>query len=384
MRVLHVGSGNLFGGIEALLLTLARQRGLCPDLEPHFALCFAGRLSRELGAAGVAVRLLGAARASRPWTVWRARRRLRELLTQRAFDVVICHGCWPHALFAPVVRRRGLPLVFWAHDRPGGRHWTERWAGLSRPDLVLANSLGTRAGVPGLFPGVRSAVAYLPVAPPAVPDRDEARRQVREALGTPGDAVVVVMASRLEPLKGHAVLLAALAALAGVPGWVCWVAGGTQRPDEAAYLAGLRAAAARAGLGGRVRFLGQRADVPRLLAAADVYCQPNTGPESFGVAFVEALYAGLPVVTSAHGGALEIVHDGCGILVPPRDVPALADALARLIGDPDLRRRQGQGGPARAAELCDPAVRMAALGELLRAARRSCSASPSRARSAAE
>jgi glycosyltransferase involved in cell wall biosynthesis len=369
MRVLHVSSGNLFGGIETLLLTLARQRGLCPDQEPHFALCFAGRLSAELEAAGVAVHLLGPTRVSRPWTVWRARRRLRRLLAGSAFDVVVCHGCWPHALFAPVVRRRRLPLVFWAHDRAAGRHWSERWAALTRPDLVLTGSRGTQATLPNLFPGVRSEVVGLPVPAPSLPDRDLTRRQVRASLGTPEGSAVIIQVSRLGRGKGHAVLLQALGALGDVPAWEGWIVGGPQRPDEAAYLAELRAAAARAGLAGRLRFLGQRADVPRLLAAADVFCQPNTEPEGFGITFVEALYAGLPVVTTAHGGALEVLGESHGTLVAPGDAAALTAALARLLRDPVLRRRQGDGGPARAAELCDPAAHLGRLGDVLRAAR---------------
>ena len=66
-----------------------------------------------------------------------------------------------------------------------------------------------------------------------------------------------------------------------------------------------------------MRWLGQRRDVPELLAAADIYCQPNVGAEPFGIVFVEALYTGLPVVTTALGGALEIIDASCGVLVPP-------------------------------------------------------------------
>src|SRR5258708_10528589 len=103
MRVLHLSAGNLYGGIETLLATLARHRSLCPAMQPHFALCFAGRLNDELEDAGVPVDLLGNVRISRPWTVWQARRRLRGLLDRQHVDAVITHGCWPHALFAPVV-----------------------------------------------------------------------------------------------------------------------------------------------------------------------------------------------------------------------------------------------------------------------------------------
>src|SRR5438128_9338003 len=99
MKVLHVHSGNLYGGVEAMLVTLARHRALCADMEPSFALCFEGRLSRELNAAGVSVYPLGAVRVSRPHSVWRARRRLRQLLREQHVDVMICHSAWSQAIF---------------------------------------------------------------------------------------------------------------------------------------------------------------------------------------------------------------------------------------------------------------------------------------------
>ena len=80
MRVLHVYSGNLFGGIETMLLTMARERALCPAIEPAFALCFEGRLGDELAATGVSVHRLPEVRASRPMTIRRARRQLAAVI----------------------------------------------------------------------------------------------------------------------------------------------------------------------------------------------------------------------------------------------------------------------------------------------------------------
>src|SRR4051812_49302299 len=120
MRVLHCSSGNLYGGIETILGALARRRGANPRMEPEDALCFPGRIRDELRAAGVAVHPCAPARFSRPWTVWKARRDLGRLLAAEPFDAVVCHGCWPHLLFGPVVRRMGRPLVFWMHDTAGG------------------------------------------------------------------------------------------------------------------------------------------------------------------------------------------------------------------------------------------------------------------------
>jgi len=364
VRVLHLGAGHLFGGVERALVTLAKLRHLTPYVEPEFGLCFRGPTAARLAAEGVAVHDLGAARFRRPWAVVAARRRLTKLLAAGGYEVAVCHACWPHAVFAPVVKSAGVRLVSFAHDTLTGRPWVERWAGRTRPDLVLANSHFTAATVPRVFPGVPTEVAGLPVERPAPADPADAAAVRREWDTPPGD-VVVLQASRLDRAKGAGHTLAALGTLADVPGWTLWLAGGPQRPGDAAYLAELYDAARRHGLAGRVRFLGQRDDVPRLLRAADLLCQPNTAPESFGLALVEALAAGLPVVTSAIGGGAEVVTPACGVLVPPGDVPALAAVLRCLIADAPERHRLGAAGPARARELCDPAVTVPRLYRLL-------------------
>ena len=92
MKVLHVYSGNLYGGIERVLVTLAAHRDACPALTPAVALCFDGRLSAELETTGVDVHRLPAPRASRPLTVRRARRALAGLLARESFDCVVCHA----------------------------------------------------------------------------------------------------------------------------------------------------------------------------------------------------------------------------------------------------------------------------------------------------
>lgn len=365
MRVLHLYAGNLYGGIERMLTTVAGCRHLAPEMEPEFGLCFRGRLWDELAATGVPVHDLGPVRVSRPWTVRRARGRLRGLLKERRFDAVGCHANWPHAVFAPAVRAAGIRLVTWAHDaieRPG---LLDRWAGRTPPDLVIANSRHTAGTVAGYFPGVPVEVVYPPVPAPTIGDRSAVRRQVRAELGTHDDAVVMLQASRLERWKGPATHVEALGMLYDEPSWVAWFAGGAQKAGEAQLLIELRQSAERLGVANRVRFLGQRSDVARLMAAADVYCQPNTGAEPFGVAFVEALHAGLPVVTTDLGGGAEVVTEECGIRVPSGDPPAVAAALMRLVNDPLTRSRLSDAGPARASELCDPARQLAAIQDLM-------------------
>lgn len=365
IRVLHVYSGNLFGGIETMLLTMARERALGPAIEPSFALCFEGRLSAGLAATGVSIHRLPEVRASRPLTIRRARRRLAAVIESGRFDRVACHGSWSQALFGGVVKRAKVPLVFWAHDVATGRHWTERIARRVRPDLVICNSRYTAKSIELLYDDVPTIVLTCPIDTNAPVFTARDRAAVRRELDTPDEAVVLIQVSRMEAWKGHAVVVDALGRLRARAGWVWWVVGGAQRPEEAAYVDGLVAATRRLGIGDRVRWLGERQDVRRLLAAADVHCQANVAPEPFGIAYVEALSAGLPVVASGAGGALEIVDDSCGVLVPPGDSRALADALERLIVDRPFRAKLAAGAPARARHLSDPARQLSRLTEAL-------------------
>lgn len=370
MRVLHVYSGNLFGGIETMLLTMARLRALCSAMEPEIALCFEGRLSAELAATGIAVHQLPEARVSRPHTIRRARRALSNVLASGRFDRVVCHAAWSQALFGGLVRRAGVPLVYWAHDIAAGTHWTERLARRVRPDLAICNSRYTADSLLTLYADVPIVVLTYPIDTTARVLPAVERAAVRRELDTPLDATVIIQVSRMEAWKGHAVVIEALGRLRKLRAdddlkWVWWVVGGAQRPAEAAYAATLVDAARRHGIEDRVRWLGDRHDVSRLLGAADVHCQANAAPEPFGIAYVEALAAGLPVVASRAGGAMEIVEDSCGVLVPPGDSGALATALMRLIVDRGFRATLAAAAPVRARQISDPATQLQHLADAL-------------------
>jgi glycosyltransferase involved in cell wall biosynthesis len=337
-------------------------------MDPQFALSFAGRLSDELSATGVRVHQLGEVRTRKPWTIKSARTRLRELLSAEPFDIVVCHMPWPMAIFGKAVRGSNSHLAFWAHDAANGRHWLERWASRIRPDVVIGNSLFTKTTVPALFPDAPCRIVHYPVMPPRPDDVSQCRANIRREFGVSDDTVVIVQVSRMEAWKGHYLHLEALSRLKDQPCWTCWMVGGAQRPKELEYVRSLQRTAAELGIAERVRFLGQRSDVHKVLAAADVFCQPNMGPEPFGIVFIEALAAGLPVVTTDLGAAKEIIDDSCGIIVPPKDPDQLARSLELLIESAELRARLGRGGPERALRICDPSARIQDLYEVLRRA----------------
>src|ERR1041384_2065828 len=302
------------------MLTLAQYQSQCPEMEPNFAVCFTGRFSEELSSLKSPIYSLGNVRLSRPLSVGRARRNLQNLLRRENFDLVVVHSAWSHAIFGPVVRSFKKPLIFWVHDVPDGMPWPERWARMSPPpELVICNSTYTGGRLPKLYPQIQPKVIYCPVPPPATTYSNSELKKVRDEFQTPEDAVVILQISRLEPHKGQLLHLEALSEIRDIPNWICWQVGGVQKPDEVRYFERVKDTARRLGIDKRIRFLGWQVDVQKLIAASDIYCQPNIYAEPFGITFVEAMYAGKPVVGTSLGGPQEIIDETCGFLVAPKD-----------------------------------------------------------------
>jgi glycosyltransferase involved in cell wall biosynthesis len=151
---------------------------------------------------------------------------------------------------------------------------------------------------------------------------------LRDQLSSGRARPIVLTCARLDAQKGHGVLLQAATELPDV----LFVLAGEGAEREA-----LEQQASALGLVDRVLFLGHRSDVPELLAACDVFALPSLY-EGSSLAILEAMAAGRPVVSSAIPGTEELIADGeTGLLVPPGDAHALAQALRRLLAQADLR-----------------------------------------------
>ncbi|HEX3852245.1 MAG TPA: glycosyltransferase family 4 protein [Polyangiaceae bacterium] len=350
LNVLHVYSGNLFGGVERMLISLATMDAA--QYRSHYALCFEGKLSRALQVRGAPVAFLGPVRLRNPLSALRARRALGRLLREHNFDAVVCHSIWAYCIFSPVVMRaKRLPTLY-LHDIPDPKGAFYRWAWRKPPALCIANSKTTAAPLAQMWPAVPVSIVHPLVNPPP-PAEPAAVRQLRAQWGAYPDDVIILQASRFDSWKGHRNLLQALGAMRDIPGWRCWIAGAPQRPEEETYKRELVRLIESLRLSQRVSFIGHRDDMETALAACDVYCQPNETPEPFGMVFVEAMYAGKPVVGRALGGALEVVTPECGILCPTGVAPLTA-ALRSLLENKQLREQMSEVGPARAAALCGP------------------------------
>ena len=174
---------------------------------------------------------------------------------------------------------------------------------------------------------------------------DEDRAAARRGLGVAGDTVVVGTVGRLDPVKDQAGLLDAYAALPSTDGRHTLVIVG-----DGPCRATLEARAARPDLAGRVRLLGERDDVARLLAGFDIFTLPSIA-EGISNTVLEAMASGLPVIATRTGGNGELVEDGVtGRLVPVGDRSALAAALAGYLADPHLRQLHGKVGRQRAID----------------------------------
>jgi glycosyltransferase involved in cell wall biosynthesis len=317
-----------------------------------FALCFEGKLSRALRSDGAAVELLAPVRLRSPLSVLRARAALRRLLRARRFDAIVCHGIWSYCIFATVAARAGHSRVLYLHDIPEPKSWLYRWGWRRPPEMCIANSAYTANLLARVGSPVPTRVVRPLVRPPRHPDAGMIR-ELRMKLGASDGEVVLLQASRLDPWKGHRNLLKALGILRDLAGWRCWIAGSPQRPEEQSYRRELEHMVDALGIADRVAFIGHRDDMETVLAACDVYCQPNETPEPFGMVFIEALYAGKPVIGSALGGTLEIVTPECGAVCAPES-KAVSVAIRSLVQDADLRERVSQSGPTRATLLCGP------------------------------
>ena len=213
-------------------------------------------------------------------------------------------------------------------------------------DAVIGNAMAvtaelTQEGLPQqrlhlIYNGVRPSVETT--------SRDAARQQ----LNIEPRALVLSTIANLMPYKGHLDLIAALKEIADrLPHpWLLLCAG-----RDGGSLAEISRAIEASGLQGKARLLGERRDVPQLLAASDIGVLPPTRNEGFSNAILESMAAGLPMVVTDVGGNAEAVTDRLtGIVVRPRDPSALGAAILRLANNKDLRQSMGGLGKARVAK----------------------------------
>jgi glycosyltransferase involved in cell wall biosynthesis len=333
------------------LMRGARARG-----HEVVGLCAEGPLLDLPRAEGFRVLPVPMARSLSPPAQARAFGVLLRLFRAERFDLVHGHNPISGLLARAAARRAGVPRVAYTchgflFNQPGpawrrglalglelmaGRI-TDTFMTVSEEEAADARRLRIHPRATAVGNG-RDPAEFRPDA--------AARAAVRAELGAAPGACVVVVVSRLVRHKGHPELLRVME---DVPGAELWVVGDRLPTDHGEPLEP-QFARAEAALGPRLRRLGYRHDVARLLAASDVFALPSHF-EGLPMSVIEAMLTGLPVVATDVRGPREQVVDGeTGFLVPPFETAPLAGALRRLAADPALRARMGEAGRARALE----------------------------------
>jgi len=355
VKVIQVA--NVDFALRHFLLPLmrgARARG-----HEVVGVCADGPLLDTARAEGFRIVTPPMARSLNPVAQWRAYRALVALFRAERPDMV--HGHMPISGFLARVAawRAGVPCIAYTchgflFNQPGpqwrrGLSFLLEWIG-GRVTRVFLTVSAEEAADARRLRIHRRAVPVLNGRDGAVFHPDPmARAAVRKELGAAEGDCVVIAVSRLVRHKGYPELLRAMEV---VPGATLWVVGERLASDHGESLDAEFAHAASV-LGPRLKRLGYRHDVPRLLAAADVFTLPSHF-EGLPMSIIEAMLTGLPVVVTDVRGPREQVVDGVtGLLVPPAQDARLAAALARLAEDPALRLRMGEAGRQRALDLFD-------------------------------
>lgn len=354
LQVCHVITRLIRGGAQLTLLNLVRAssaRGVACEILAGPETGSEGSILEDVRACGVPVTIVDSLRrASDPLRDALALLALARHLAARRPAIVHTHTSKAGLLGALAARIAGTPRVVYTAqghifaregaipgvtDRPRlrGVFLAMRRAAEAMSDRVVALTDADLEEQVALGLAPRGKYVVIPNGVDPEPFRNlPSKKEARARLGLPAEKPLVVAVGRLSPEKGADILLDAMRAL----------------PEASAVLVGdgpMRAELERRAPPGTA-FLGLREDVPACLAAADAYVLPSRY-EAQGMAVVEAMMAGLPVVAARVGGVPSLLEDGrTGLLVPPGDPAAMAAAIRRALGD----RAMGAAARARALE----------------------------------
>jgi glycosyltransferase involved in cell wall biosynthesis len=348
-RVLHLINGEYFGGTARVLVNYlgagARRADVC------VAVHFEGELLHRLQALGIPTELV----RMRGRLDLTAAREVARLARRVGADIVHTHQLRNTLLARLASFAGGPPVVTHVHS-PAFRESTHAWRNAAtgavdralalrtRRFIAVSNSLAAELRRLGIgAERVRVVHNGIPLPAPASRAAGDA---LHAELGVAAGVPVVGMVAVFRPRKGAELLIQAAARVLNreVPMHLLMV-GEAFREEGRDYGAELRAMADRAGLGANVTFTGFTRDVERIIAGLDLFVLPSRFGEGLPMVLLEAMGAGVPVITTPVEGIAEMVTDGeNGVLVPVDDPDALETAMVRALADAPARQRLGAAG----------------------------------------
>lgn len=291
---------------------------------------------------GVPASVEPSGRAREAWRAPRTVRRLRAAIREHRADIVVAHVNKAHLYAGVAARLERVPAIWWQHEHLDIKPRLQRAASRVPAAAVICSAEWiarqqrqvTRAPVEVVHPGVESDALAAPA---------------HEHSAGASDEVVIGVVGRLTRWKrAHLAVRAMPVVLDAIPAARLRIVGGAGAEEDRGFAAELEAEVGRLGLGGAVELAGHTPDAKEAIRGLDVLAHPAER-EPWGLAVLEAMAMGVPVVAADEGGPKEIVRGGQdGLLVDVADTPAFAAALVRLGADPALRARMGATGRERA------------------------------------
>ncbi len=350
-KILYLHHMAQLGGAERSLLVLVsrldRRR-----FQPIFLCPAEGPFAQELRPLGITV-------------IGHCFGRLRDLLKLlrsvlmvsrviRSHEISLVHANGPQTNLpgALAARLTGIPAIWHARNllAPGMIDLDRMLAVL--PDRIICNSEAIRERFRHGDGRLKKSLTIYSGVDLKEFDPTIDGLSIRKELGIPDDVIVVAMASRLEPMKGQEVFLRAASEIIRTePDVYFLIVGGTLFREHQGYEAVLQRLANELNIGHRVIFTGFRRDMPRILAAINLFVSAAEA-EPFGRVLLEGMAMAKPIVATRTGGNPEaVVHGETGLLVPPGDPKALAQAIISLLSDAQRRETMGNAGLKRVTQL---------------------------------
>jgi L-malate glycosyltransferase len=272
--------------------------------------------------------------------------RLIRDIRKEKFDIVHSYGWYPNVFAIPPSRLSFHPVII-ASIRDAGAYMTPAKIQALKivcaiSDCVLANSEAGRAWL--IEQGVRERkieVIRNGIVVPRRAERPDGIGPVRKEFGIPAGTPICACIGRVVSGKGIEFYLQAARILADQRRDVRFLMIGAHSVEEH-YRPEIEALAGKLNIGDRIIFTGQREDVPRILQEVDIVVHPSL-TEGLSNVILEAMAAGIPVVATRAGGNSELVQDGhTGFMVPVRDAVQIANAVSRLLDEPQMARALGE------------------------------------------
>ncbi len=342
VKILHLVEDLKIGGLEMVIASIVLGLDKAKYQSQVWCLARGGDVATELIGKGVTVRILGERSYHNPLRVLH----LARLIRGEKFRIIHTHGYFAGTFgrMAGIIAR--VPVII-AHVHSAYHEYALR-------NLLMENILSRFSD---RIICVSKAVQRFVIETEKIRDNktcliynaanispsllgDEARCRERERLGIDKQEVVITIVASLTPNKGHLVLLDAFAQVVKkYPLTKLLVVGAGPLMEK------LRDITSHLGVASKVIFTGQRRDIASLLQLSDISLLPSITREGLGIALIEAMATGLPLIGTKVGGIPEVIeHNGNGLLVSPGNSPELAAAIGTLVQDGEMRKRMGRKG----------------------------------------